>query len=73
VLAGRPRNATVVVPAGMEATVLQIQRPALRLLRKLRKFGGRLEQSYRRYGLERTLVEYRKQLPARSSLNCSIG
>ena len=57
VLAGRPRNATVVVPAGMEATVLQIQRPALRLLRKLRKFGGRLEQSYRRYGLERTLVE----------------
>jgi Fe-S-cluster-containing dehydrogenase component/CRP-like cAMP-binding protein len=57
VLAGQPRNATVVVPPGMEATVLQIQRPALRLLRKLTKFGGRLEQSYRQHGLERTLLE----------------
>src|SRR5947209_2067620 len=57
VLAGQPRNATVVVPEGMEATVLQIQRPALRLLRKLKKFGPRLEQNYREHGLERTLLE----------------
>src|SRR5437016_7171937 len=57
VLAGQPRNATVVVPSGMEATVLEIQRPALRLLRKLKKFGQRLEQNYRDHGLERTLLE----------------
>src|SRR6266404_4919370 len=57
VLAGQPRNATVVVPSGAEATVLEIQRPALRLLRKLKKFGSRLEQNYREHGLERTLLE----------------
>ncbi len=57
VLAGQPRNATVVVPAAGEATVLEIQRPALRLLRKLKKFGPRLEQNYREHGLERTLIE----------------
>jgi Fe-S-cluster-containing dehydrogenase component/CRP-like cAMP-binding protein len=57
VLAGQPRNATVVVPDGAEATVLEIQRPALRLLRKLKKFGSRLEQNYRQHGLDRTLLE----------------
>ena len=57
VLAGQPRNATVVVPAGTEATVLAIQRPALRLLRKLKKFGDRLEANYRQHGLDRTLLE----------------
>src|SRR2546427_7374709 len=57
VLAGQPRNATVVVPSGAEATVLQIQRPSLRLLRKLKKFGPRFEQNYREHGLERTLLE----------------
>jgi len=56
VLAGQPRNATVVVPAGGEATVLEIQRPALRLLRKLKQFGPRLEQNYREHGLARTLL-----------------
>jgi CRP-like cAMP-binding protein len=57
VLAGEPRNATVVVPQGAEATVLRIQRPALRLLRKLKKFGDLLEQNYRRYGLDHALRE----------------
>ncbi|MGQ0761323.1 MAG: cyclic nucleotide-binding domain-containing protein [Acidobacteriota bacterium] len=57
VLAGQPRNATVVVPAGGEATVLEIRRPALRLLRKLKKFGERLEQTYRVYGLHHTLID----------------
>lgn len=56
-LAGQPNNATVVVAAGAEATVLEIQRPALRLLRKLKKFGQRLENDYRRHGLDRTLLE----------------
>src|SRR5262249_19881002 len=57
VLAGQPRNATVVVPTGIEATVLEIQRPALRLLRKLKRFGARLEHNYRRYGLSHVLFE----------------
>lgn len=57
VLAGQPRNATVVVPTSAEATVLEIQRPALRLLRKLKQFGDRIEQNYRTHGLNRTLLE----------------
>jgi Fe-S-cluster-containing dehydrogenase component/CRP-like cAMP-binding protein len=57
VLAGQPRNATVIVSVGSEAKVLEIQRPALRLLRKLRKFGEVLEQNYRQHGLDRTLLE----------------
>jgi Fe-S-cluster-containing dehydrogenase component/CRP-like cAMP-binding protein len=55
VLAGQPRNATVT--ASTESTVLEIQRPALRLLRKLKKFGHLLEQNYRQHGLDRTLLE----------------
>src|SRR5712671_1134688 len=57
VLAGQPRNATVLVSAGADATVLEITRPALRLLRKLKTFGQHLEQNYRQHGLDRTLVE----------------
>ena len=57
VLAGQPSNATIVVPPAWEAKVLEIQRPALRLLRKFKKFGDRLEQDYRRHGLNRTLLE----------------
>ncbi len=57
VLAGQPRNATITVPSGSEARVIEIQRPALRLLRKLKKFGHMLDVSYRKYGLDRTLLE----------------
>ena len=57
VLAGQPRNATVIVSAGTEATVLEIQRPAFRLLRKFKTFGNLLEENYRRHGLDRTLIE----------------
>jgi Fe-S-cluster-containing dehydrogenase component/CRP-like cAMP-binding protein len=56
-LAGQPANATVVVPAGIEATVLEIQRPALRLLRKFKTFGQRLEQNYQQHGLSHLLRE----------------
>src|SRR6476660_6919534 len=61
VLAGLPRNATIVVPANSKATVLEIDRPALRLLRKLPKFGGALEATYREYGLKRTLQDLAQQ------------
>ena len=57
VLAGQPRNATVIVPDGAEATVLEIQRPALRLLRKLKNFGDRLEHNYRSHGRSHTLLD----------------
>lgn len=57
ILAGVPRNATVRVPSDSKATVLEITRPALRLLRKLPKFGRALDMTYRRHGLARTLVD----------------
>ena len=59
-LAGQPRSATVVVPAKGEATVLEIQRPALRLLGKLKNFGERLERNYREGGLNQILTEVQK-------------
>jgi Fe-S-cluster-containing dehydrogenase component/CRP-like cAMP-binding protein len=55
VLAGVPRTATLVVPKGKQATVLKVERPALRLLRKLPKFGQALDQVYRNNGLRRTV------------------
>jgi Fe-S-cluster-containing dehydrogenase component/CRP-like cAMP-binding protein len=57
ILAGLPRNATIIVPPNSQAKVLEVDRPALRLLRKLPKFGGALEATYREYGLKRTLED----------------
>jgi Fe-S-cluster-containing dehydrogenase component/CRP-like cAMP-binding protein len=56
VLAGIERNATVSVSQG-EATLLEVSRPALRLLRKLPKFGLTLDETYRAHGLGRVLEE----------------
>ena len=56
ILAGRPRNATVIVSTGSDATVLAIKRPAIRLLRKLESFGKLLDLNYREHGLNRTLM-----------------
>jgi Fe-S-cluster-containing dehydrogenase component/CRP-like cAMP-binding protein len=50
VLAGVPRNATIKPPTGKTAQVLEIQRPALRLLRKLPKFSENLDNTYRNHG-----------------------
>src|SRR5918993_5493824 len=60
ILAGVPRNATIRVPADSKATVLEVERPALRLLRKLPKFGEQLDFTYRKHGLGRTLVDVRE-------------
>ena len=57
VLAGVERNATIAVPAGGKATVLEIDRPALRLLRKLPKFGQTLDNTYRLHGFGRVLED----------------
>ena len=60
ILAGVPRNATITVPPGSKAQVLEVTRPALRLLRKLPKFGRMLDANYRKHGLSRTLIEVRQ-------------
>jgi len=58
VLAGVERNATVGVAAGRgSATVLEVTRPALRLLRKLPKFGQVLDDTYRAHGFARVLAD----------------
>ena len=55
VLAGVPRNATVKAKRGKPVQVLEIQRPALRLLRKLPKFGENLDNTYRNHGRDAAL------------------
>ncbi len=58
VLAGVERNATIGVPVGRgSATVLEVTRPALRLLRKLPKFGQTIDATYRAHGFARMLAD----------------
>src|SRR6201988_5545774 len=52
-LAGIERNATVLVPQNATAVVLEVTRPALRILRKLPKFGQILDETYRAHGFSR--------------------
>ena len=56
-LAGIERNATISVPSGNKAVVLEVDRPALRLLRKLPKFGQILDDTYRAHGLGRVFED----------------
>jgi len=52
ILAGVPRNATILAaPAGGEVAVLEMVRPALRLLRSLKKFAETIDATYRLHGL----------------------
>jgi Fe-S-cluster-containing dehydrogenase component/CRP-like cAMP-binding protein len=52
ILAGVPRNATIgAAPAGGEVTVMEMVRPALRLLRSLKKFAEKVDATYRLHGL----------------------
>ncbi|HKB65393.1 MAG TPA: cyclic nucleotide-binding domain-containing protein [Pyrinomonadaceae bacterium] len=57
VLAGVERNATITVPKHETAIVLEVTRPALRLLRKLPKFGQEIDETYRAHGLGRVLED----------------
>lgn len=59
-LAGAPRSATIKAPVDRSIRVLEIQRPALRLLRKLPKVGEILDRTYRTHGKKATLEELRK-------------
>ena len=56
-LAGIERNATVSVPPNQTAVVLEVTRPALRLLRKLQTFGNILDDTYRAHGVGRVLED----------------
>jgi Fe-S-cluster-containing dehydrogenase component/CRP-like cAMP-binding protein len=56
ILAGVPRNATIVAaPNGKDVTVLEMVRPALRLLRSLKKFAEIIDSTYRLHGLGNTI------------------
>ncbi|HVS82930.1 MAG TPA: cyclic nucleotide-binding domain-containing protein [Pyrinomonadaceae bacterium] len=58
VLAGVPRNATIVAPAdGAAVTILEMVRPALRLLRSLKKFAEKVDSTYRIHGLGNTIAQ----------------
>jgi Fe-S-cluster-containing dehydrogenase component/CRP-like cAMP-binding protein len=57
VLAGVERNATIAVPPGATATVIEVTRAALRLLRKLPRFGQALDDTYRSHGFGRVLED----------------
>lgn len=57
ILTNVQHNATVVVPLEAQAMVLEVSRPALRLLRKLRHFGRNLDEIYREHLLKHTLLE----------------
>ena len=58
ILAGTPRNATIISSEnGRDANVLEIVRPALRLLRSLKKFAERIDATYRAHGLANTIAQ----------------
>jgi Fe-S-cluster-containing dehydrogenase component/CRP-like cAMP-binding protein len=59
-LSGTRRTASVSVAAHRRpALVLELTRPAIRLLRKLPRFGKALDRNYRAYGLSLTINELR--------------
>jgi Fe-S-cluster-containing dehydrogenase component/CRP-like cAMP-binding protein len=60
VLAGVPRNATVRAASSAPAKVLEVQRPALRLLRKLPRFAKNLDETYRSHGRNATIEELKR-------------
>ncbi len=59
VLAGIPRTATVKASVDKSIDVLEIQRPALRLLRKLPKASELLDRTYRTHGKKAFVEELR--------------
>ncbi|HKS41299.1 MAG TPA: cyclic nucleotide-binding domain-containing protein [Blastocatellia bacterium] len=69
VLAGVPRNATVKSPPDRAVKVLEVQRPALRLLRKIPNFGETLDKTYRSHGKTSLIGE----LKSKAGLNDEMG
>src|SRR2546423_143164 len=70
VLGGGPRNATIKMPSGVQsATLLELVRPALRLLRSLKKFAEKVDDSYRNHGLANVIAKLQEETG--DSLNAS--
>src|SRR5712691_4506725 len=61
VLAGVPRNATIVAADSGPVTVLEMVRPALRLLRSLKKFAEKVDSTYRIHGLGNTITRIQEE------------
>lgn len=62
VLAGVPRNATVKAAAAAATQVMEVQRPALRLLRKIKSFADALDSTYRRHGRDGVIDAFKTRL-----------
>lgn len=61
VLAGIPRNATIVAGDSGPVMVLEMVRPALRLLRSLKKFAEKVDSTYRIHGLGNTITRIQEE------------
>ena len=62
ILAGVPRNATIVASSeGGEVTILEMVRPALRLLRSLKKFAEKVDATYRLHGLGNAIATIQEE------------
>lgn len=69
VLAGVPRNATIIVPTDQgEAIILELVRPALRLLRSLKKFAERVDATYRTHGLGNAITRIQEEAVSLSAV-----
>ncbi|HKG23676.1 MAG TPA: cyclic nucleotide-binding domain-containing protein [Blastocatellia bacterium] len=68
VLAGVPRNATVKASRLGPSDILEVQRPALRLLRKLPKFGETLDKTYRLHGRNAAVEDLKRILDLKPEL-----
>src|SRR5260370_40843897 len=65
VLAGVPRNATVTAPEdGGPVTILEMVRPALRLLRSLKEFAEQVDTTYREHGIKNTITKLQEDAGA---------
>jgi Fe-S-cluster-containing dehydrogenase component/CRP-like cAMP-binding protein len=72
VLAGTTRSATIKAPEASPAQVLEIQRPALRLLRKLKAFGESLDRSYREHGRDAIVEDLKTTFPLTQEMGVEL-
>jgi CRP-like cAMP-binding protein len=72
ILAGVPRSATVRAQKGSTVQVLEVQRPALRLLRKLPAFSQALDSSYRSHGRDNIIEELKQVIALTPELTAAL-
>jgi Fe-S-cluster-containing dehydrogenase component/CRP-like cAMP-binding protein len=73
-LSGQPSNATVKVSPETKAEILEIGRPALRLLRKFSTFNREFDRNHSRHALWRTMVKLEEVIgkPFSDALNAEL-